>query len=151
MMSEQQKQLDELRHERASQGATHHLQLQDSQRKSSVASTTVGADEASNQTYPMDFITEKTSCELHEAVRNLTMKAADGYALTCESTALYRGNEIPDGYARVGVDQVEPGFESLELQIPGGDDERTLGDVQGRLILWPKKLIKFPGWTPRPP
>ena len=63
------------------------------------------------------------------------------------------GNEIPDGFARVGVDQVHPGFESLELKIPGGDDERTLGDVQGGgLILWPKKYIVIPGWTaPRPP
>ena len=103
-------------------------------------------------TYPVDFITEKKTCELHEAVRNISLKAAVGYALTCESTALYRDNEIPAGYARVGVDHVEPGYESLELHFPGEDDERKLGDVQGGLILWPKKLIKFPGWTPpRPP
>ena len=50
------------------------------------------------------------------------------------------------------MDQIHPGFESLELHIPGGDDERTLGDVQGGLILWPKKYIVIPGWTaPRPP
>ena len=138
-ISQQQKEIEQLR-EQACQGATQQLQ-QDSQAggpsqlKSSVASAAVGADEASKQTYPVDFITEKTSCELHDALRNLTVKAADGYALICESTTLYSGNEIPDGYARVGVDQVEPAFQSLELYIPGDDDERTLGDCQGRLIL----------------
>ena len=156
IIHQQQRELHELRLAQSSRGATHQLLLQDSQpggtsqRKSSVASATVGADEASNQTYPVDSITEKKTCELHEAVRNITMKAADGYALPCESTALYCGNEIPDGYARVGVDQVYPGYASLELHYPGGDDERTLGDVQGGLILWPKKLIMFPGWTPPP-
>ena len=84
-------------------------------------------------------------------VRNLSLKAADGYALTCESTALWHCNVIPDGYGRVGVDQLVPGYESLELDIPGADDERTLGDVGGGIILWRKKYIVFPGSAPRPP
>lgn len=150
MVSHLHQQVDEMR---------EHRQLQEgaptggpSQLRSSVASTGVGADEPSKGTYPVDYITEKTTCELHEAMRNLSAKAAEGYALPCESTALYLGNEIPDGYARVGVDQVHPGFETLKLHIPGGDDERILGDVQGGLILWPKKHIVIPGWTaPRPP
>jgi hypothetical protein len=154
MVSHLHQQVDEM----CEHGATRQLQEGAptggaSQLRSSVASTGVGADEPSNkETYPVDYITEKTTCELHGAMSNLSVKAAEGYALPCESTALYLGNEIPDGFARVGVDQVHPGFESLELKIPGGDDERTLGDVQRGLILWPKKYIVIPGWTaPRPP
>ena len=114
--------LSHLRHEVAEirePGAT--LQLQEgaptggpSQLRSSVASTGVGADD--KETFPVDYITEKTTCELHGAMSNISVKAAEGYALPCESTALYLGNEIPDGFARVGVDQVHPGFESLELE-----------------------------------
>ena len=45
---------------------------------------------------------------------------------------------IPDGFARVGMDQICPGYESMDLEIPGGDDVRTLGDVRGSIILWRK-------------
>ena len=38
--------------------------------------------------YPVDYIMEKTSCELHVGVSNLSMKAAEGYALAAESTPL---------------------------------------------------------------
>ena len=48
--------------------------------------------------------------------------------------ASYHLGQIPAGYARVGVDAIIPGFEALELDYPGGDDEtqmhfgRTLHD-----------------------
>ena len=104
-------------------------QQQDSQGDPSQrASTGVGAGEAPTDRYPVDYITEKTSCELHVPVRNLSLKAADGYALTCESTARWHCSEIPDGYGRVGVDQTFPGYQSMELDIHGADDETTLGD-----------------------
>jgi len=152
IVRDQQKQLDEFR----SQGATHQLQQDSqggapSQRRSSVASTGVGADEAPMDRYPVDDIREKTSCELHVGVRNLSLKAADGYALSCESTARWHCNPIPDGYGRVGVDRILPGYESLELDIPGAEDERTLGEVGGGIVLWRKKYIVFPGSAPRPP
>ena len=152
MVSHLHQQVDEMREH----GATHQLQEGaptggPSQLRSSVASTRVGADEPSKETYPMDYITEKTSCELHVGVRNLSFKVADGYALTCESTARWHCNAIPDGYGRVGVDQVLPGYESMELEIPGADDERTLGDVGGGIILWRKKYIVLPGSAPRTP
>ena len=55
-------------------GATRQLQEGaptggPSQLRSSVASTGVGADEPSNkETFPVDYITEKTTCELHGAM-----------------------------------------------------------------------------------
>ena len=88
IVKHQQKQIEELRE----QGPTHQLQ-QDSQgrpsvRRSSVASTGVGADKAPMDRYPVDDIREKESCELHVGVKNFSFKVADGYALTCESTTL---------------------------------------------------------------
>ena len=36
------------------------------------------------------------------------------------------GRPILKGYARVMVDRVEPGWEDLDLEIPGGDGEEEL-------------------------
>ena len=94
-----------------------------------MASTGVAADEAPMDRYPVDDIRERTTCELHVGVRNLCLKATDGYALSCESSARWHCNPIPDGYGRVGVDHILPGYDSLELDIPGAEDERTLGEV----------------------
>ena len=149
LYKEQQKQIDQMRE------GVPTLQLQQgsqdapSQRRSSVASSIMVGD--GETSYPVDYMTEKTSCELHVGVSNLSMKVAEGYALAADSTALWLGNVIPDGYARVGVDQVEPAYKSLNLDFPRADDETMLGDIVGGLILWPKKYIKFPGWEPRPP
>ena len=102
LYKEQQKQIDQMREqgaptlqlEQASQGGPSH-------RRSSVASSVmVGDDETS---YPVDYITEKTTCELHVPVFNLSMKVADGYAFSIDSTASWLGNAILDGFARVGV------------------------------------------------
>ena len=131
-------------------GGTHELRQESTegvQRRSSVASTKLVTDEETECTYPVDHITEKTSCELHVPVRNLTMKAAVGYALgNSESTTPGSDNEIPRGYARVGVDDVEPAFATLELDHPGADGEmKLLEDVGAGIILWRKEYIVFPG------
>jgi hypothetical protein len=49
------------------------------------------------------------------------------------------------------VDAIVPGYESLELDIPGPEEETTLGEVLGGIILWDKKHIVFPGSAPRQP
>ena len=46
------------------------------------------------------------------------MKVAVGFALACDSGACWYAGEIQAGYARVGVDEVLPGYESLELDMP---------------------------------
>ena len=43
------------------------------------------------------------------------------------------------------MDEIEQGYEGLELDFPGAKDERTLGEVGGGIILWMKKDIHFPG------
>ena len=49
------------------------------------------------------------------------------------------GRPIPEGYARVMVDQVEPGWEDLDLEIPGGDGEEELGHAMHTWICWNKR------------
>jgi hypothetical protein len=49
---------------------------------------------------------------------------------------------IPLGYASVSVENIcQSDFEELELDIPGGDGEKTLKDALHRIILWPKRYI----------
>ena len=43
------------------------------------------------------------------------------------------------------------GYQSLELDISGGDEEKTLGEVELGIVLWKKKYIVFPDSAPRPP
>jgi hypothetical protein len=52
---------------------------------------------------------------------------------------------IPPSYASVSVEEIcQPQFEGLELDIPGGDGERTLKDAVHGIILWPKHYIIIP-------
>jgi hypothetical protein len=49
---------------------------------------------------------------------------------------------IPPGYASVSVEKIcQPDFEELELEIPGGDGEKTLKDALHGIILCPKHYI----------
>jgi hypothetical protein len=49
---------------------------------------------------------------------------------------------IPPGYASVSVEKIcQPDFEELEIDIPGGDGEKTLKDALHGIILWPKRYI----------
>jgi hypothetical protein len=49
---------------------------------------------------------------------------------------------IPPPYGLVSVEKIcQPDFEELELDIPGGDGEKTLKDALHCIILWPKRYI----------
>ena len=110
------------------------------------------ADDALLARYPVDDIKDRTTCELHMKVKNISMKVADGYALTNPPKANFHCNPIPAGYACVGVDEVMSAYYELELDIPGGDEECTLGEAIHRIILWRKDCIVFSRPpTPRQP
>ena len=106
--------------------ADDHVQ-QDSQlvihSRSSMPSTGVGASgDAPMDRYPVNNIREKIPCELHVLVMNLSFKAADGYALSCESTTLWHCNEIPDGtvvsaWMKLWRDMTHWSLTSLELKM----------------------------------
>jgi hypothetical protein len=84
-------------------------------------------------------------------MKNMSFKVAVGYALPNQPGESYHLGGIPAGYARVGVDDIVPLYADLNLDIPGGDDERTLGEAKKSIILWKKEHIKFPNLPPRPP
>jgi hypothetical protein len=49
---------------------------------------------------------------------------------------------IPPSYASVSIEKIcQPDFEELELEILGGDGEKTLNDALHSIILWPKHYI----------
>ena len=69
-----------------------------SQRRSSVASTEVPVDEnaliddaPAPPRYPVDDVRESTDCELHQPMKNMSLKVAIGSALRCLPEALHLG------------------------------------------------------------
>nr|BDI54685.1 transposon protein, putative, CACTA, En/Spm sub-class [Triticum aestivum] len=86
--------------------------------RSSVGST---PDDAMLGRYPVDDITENTSCVLHVKMKNISMKVADAVAFTNPPEATFHCNPILAGYARVLVDEVVDPYSKLELDIPGAD------------------------------
>jgi hypothetical protein len=44
-------------------------------------------DDAPMDRYPMDDTCEKTNCELHRPMKNISMRVATGFALACEPSA----------------------------------------------------------------
>ena len=93
--------------------------------------------------YPVGDIMENTNCELHFRMENISMKVADAVAFTNPPEATFHCKPIPAGYARVLVDEVVDQYSGLELDIPGGDNEHTLGEANHRIILWRKDCIIF--------
>ena len=143
----QQEQIDSLTQQRGSQQLQ---QLADDPALDSTAPSmprsSVGSapDDAMLGRYPVDDITENTNCELHVKITNISMKVADAVAFTNPPEATFHCNPIPAGYARVLLDEVvDPPYSELQLDIPGGDDERFLGEAKHRIILWKKDCIIF--------
>ncbi|KAK1642485.1 hypothetical protein QYE76_060290 [Lolium multiflorum] len=97
--------------------------------------------------YPVDDIKEMKACHLYYPIGNMSMKVAIGSALP--PGALHHNNPIPDGYARVTVEDIVQGFEDLDIDIATPEGATRLGDVKRQFILWQKKFIKFPGEAPR--
>jgi hypothetical protein len=152
-VNEQQQQIDELRGVVRLQDPALDITTSPSKQKSSVAESEAPTDDArwmieGGPGYPVDGIKESISCELHQRMKNISIKVAVGQALHCPPDARWHGHEIPAGYAKVRVDEMVMGFHDMELDIPGPDDERTLGEVVGGVILWDKNYIKLPGSAP---
>ena len=77
-------------------------------------------------------------------MKNISMKVANAVAFTITPEATFHCAPVPAGYARVLVDEVvDPPYSELQLDIPGGDDEHTLGEAIHHVILWRKDCIIF--------
>ena len=72
----------------------------------------------------MDFIIESQNCHLIAQWQNLKVKAAVGQVRPSEPGATFYCRPIPEGYARVMVDEITEGFEDLQLDHPTGEGER---------------------------
>src|SRR3954471_11937100 len=92
-----------------------------------------------------------THCELHVKVVNISMNVVVGYALPIGPTPTYHCRPVPQGYAVVGVDEIMPTFEVLNLDYPAGEgDVNVLGDATNVTILWSKECIVLRNHMPRP-
>ena len=76
--------------------------------------------------------------------QNFKVKAAVGSVLPPEPGATYHCRPIPEGYARVMVDEITEGFEDLQLDHPTGEGETRLGSALKTPCLWRKELINLP-------
>ena len=97
--------------------------------------------------YPVDAIMESQHCHLMTQWMKLKVKAAVGSITPPEPGATYHCRPIPEGYARVMVDEITEGFEDLQLDHPTGEGETRLGSALKTQCLWRKELIKLPNWT----
>ena len=85
-----------------------------SQRRSSVASTELlQLEHATPASYPVDAIMESQHCHLMTQCQNFKVKAAVGSVRPPEPSATFHCRLIPEGYARVTVDEITEGFEDL--------------------------------------
>nr|CAJ86268.1 H0901F07.5 [Oryza sativa] len=96
-------------------------------------------------TCPVDDITQRTPCELHIPLKNLSIKVASGMAIPTDPSGTYHCRPIPAGYSKVKVELVEGAYEDLELDYPGGDGETHLRDTSHAIILWRRRYIILPG------
>jgi hypothetical protein len=106
-VNEQQQQIDELRGVVRMQDLSLDITADPSKRKSSMAKSEAPTDDARQMieggpSFPVDGINESISCELHQRMKNISMKVAVGQALPCPPNACWHGREIPAGYAKVG-------------------------------------------------
>ena len=122
-----------------------------SQRRSSVASTELLQPEhvlTAPASYPVDAITESQHCHLMTQWQNFKVKAVVGSVRPPEPGATFHYRPIPEGYARVMVDEITEGFEDLQLDHPTGEGETRLGSALKTPCLWRKELINLPNWMP---
>ena len=97
--------------------------------------SSVGSSHLDESGYAIDGLNESAPCKLHVPVPSKqgkwrTVEAASGLFLpgrVCHST------DIPSGYAKVQVDNVQPNFEDYELDIPTSEGGVCLkGDIEDR-------------------
>jgi hypothetical protein len=127
-----------------------------SNEKSSVASTQLqdGDDDALTtappKRYPVDDITESTTCELKVQVMNLRVTVAVGMAVPIAPKPTWHCRPVPKEYAFVTVDDVKQDFEELKLDHPAGEDRDLieLGEAKGGIVVWPKEHIMLPNYVP---
>jgi hypothetical protein len=99
----------------------------------------------------VDDITEPlTTCDLHIPQGTATVMVAVAVVTPVDPTRTPRihGAIVLPRYASVSVDRVVKGFSNVQLEIEGGDGEKTLGEAEKTFICWRKRYIIIPGASP---
>ena len=94
-------------------------------------------------------------CELHIPLGNTgaTVLVAHGIVspMVPDKIPTIYGNPIPPSYYSISVDRVIKDYREVPLDFPGGDGEKTLGQVEHSFILWCKCYIIIPDAAARVP
>ena len=110
--------------------------------RSSCGSTALPEEDV-GVTFPVDKITQPTTCKLYIHQKFFDMKVAVGQAWPTGEGVMLHNRPLPEGYAKVTVDSlVKRKYKNVELDIPG-DDSRLLGDNIGGFVAWRKRYIIF--------
>ncbi|KAJ1269819.1 hypothetical protein BS78_06G007200 [Paspalum vaginatum] len=107
---------------------------------SSCAST-----ELPDEQYPVDEIQQRTRCELHVQAMNLTTPIACGMVSPPVPGQKLHGQEVPEGFTILSVDEVFERYKDLELTFPCRDGGSRLEQALHGFILWKKPLIVIVG------
>ena len=132
----------------------HAVNISPPQLRSSCASTELPNQDEALQHFPVDDITVPlTPCELHIPLWNTgaTVLMAHGIVspVVPRKTPTSHGNPIPPGYYSVSMDRVIKENREVSLDFPGGDGEKTLGQVEHSFVLWRKRYIIILGAAAR--
>ncbi|KAG2562468.1 hypothetical protein PVAP13_8KG074601 [Panicum virgatum] len=95
--------------------------------RSSCGSTALPEEDV-GVTFPVDKITQPTTCKLYIHQKFFDMKVAVGQAWPTGKGVMLHNRPLPEGYAKVTVDSlVKRKYKNVELDIPGDDNyERTM-------------------------
>ncbi|KAG2629994.1 hypothetical protein PVAP13_3KG472402 [Panicum virgatum] len=96
--------------------------------RSSCGSTAL-PEEDIGVTFPVDKITQPTTCKLYIHQKFFDMKVAVGQAWPTGEGVMLHNRPLPEGYAKVTVDSlVKRKYKNVELDIPGDDKSESSDD-----------------------
>lgn len=94
--------------------------------------------------FPVDDIKQPTTCKLYVPDMFYHTKVATGLAFLSGEGVMLHCRPLPEHYAKVTIDEVVKNrFRRVELDIPGEDDKKTLGENIGCFVAWGKRYIAF--------
>jgi len=105
--------------------------------------STVLHEEDVGVTFPMDKITQQTTCKLYIHHKFFDMKVVIGLAWPAGEGVMLHNRPLHEGYAKVTIDTLaKRKYKNVELDI-SADDSKFLGDNIGGFVAWRKRNIIF--------
>ena len=105
--------------------------------------STVLPEEDVGVTFPMDKITQQTTCKLYIHHKFFDMKVVIGQAWPAGEGVMLHNRPFHEGYTKVTIDTLaKRKYRNVELDI-SADDSKFLGDNIGGFVAWRKRYIIF--------